>query len=90
MTSIEFGGEYRNLITCYLVMSEINGVNMQDFLYGYQLYLIGKRTRDDENATILANYLISKQIEMQSLDEATEVVDIKEYIENLENNGPKR
>lgn len=75
---------YENKVACYIIMSNINGMNTNDFIYGYQLYLDGKRMHRDETASKLAEYLIGFPVDMSEMDEAFDVIEIKEYMESLE------
>lgn len=78
--------QYKDIVDCFIIMSNINGMDMQEFRYGYNLYLLGKRMNQNETASILAEHLISEtKFEMENSDDAFEVIEIREYIESLEN-----
>ena len=83
---------YAKTIKTFIITCNASGMNMQDLYYGYKLYLEGKKMNQNESASILANYLMpyNRPVEMKSVDDAIDVIQIREDIEEKENNEFQR
>lgn len=83
---------YENTVEEFIITCNASGINMKDLYYGYQLYLEGKKMNQNESASILAEYLIpySQPVAMESIDDAIDVIQIREDIEEKENNEFQR